>query len=93
MTVTGCRVCERQSHAKWHDLAQAELNPMALIEWIEAMPPDLGTLATKTRIIGYVLGCTGIDHQEMTRALWEEQQAANAVDPHADHSGTPTPRD
>ncbi len=73
-----CGVCSRQTHAKWHSLAQCELNPVALIEWIEAMPHELGTLATKTRIIGYILGCTGIDYQQMSSALAIERQKQEA---------------
>lgn len=66
-------MCDQQSHAKWHDLAEGELDPVALIEWIEALP-SLGTLATKARIVGYVLGCTGIDYEHMQRVLSAERQ-------------------
>jgi hypothetical protein len=68
-----CRVCERQSHAKWHDLAQGELNPVALIDWIEALPDVGGQVQLKARIVGYVLGCTGIDHQALRAALAAER--------------------
>jgi len=75
MTVTPrCRVCKQNSHAKWHDLAKCPLNPVALVEWIEALPP-LDGLASKARIIGYILGVTGIDHYEMRRALAQEEQS------------------
>ncbi len=42
------------------------------------MPHELGTLATKTRIIGYILGCTGIDYQQMSSALAIERQKQEA---------------
>ncbi len=35
--------------------------------------PVLDGLATKARIIGYVLGCTGIDHRAMRQALEDER--------------------
>jgi predicted Fe-S protein YdhL (DUF1289 family) len=75
-----CRLCERRSHAKWHELASEELNPVALIEWIESVrvqSPDQinDAVALKSRIIGYICGVTGIDHETMKRALLKERQA------------------
>jgi len=66
-------MCDRHSHAKWHDLAQCDLNPVALLEWIEALPYGAGEMALKARIMGYILGVTGIDSAAMKAALAAER--------------------
>ena len=92
--VKRCRMCEKHSHARWHNLAQEHLNPVALLEWIdavEAVHPH--AVAVKARIAGYVAGMTGIDRDAMKRALEAERTVA-AVDPHGDsNTGTPSTRD
>ncbi len=65
-----CRICERHTHAKWHELARESLNPVALIEWLSALPDSQIKQAT----IGYVLAITGIDYAEMERELSAERQ-------------------
>ncbi len=69
-----CDVCSKPRHAKWHRLAKGDLNPVALVEWIEALPNGVGgEVGVKARIIGYILGVTGIDHEAMKRALEAER--------------------
>lgn len=60
-----CRVCRVQSggvlggHAKWHDYCQAEINPIALVQFIERCEPSTGV----ARILNYVLICSGMDER------------------------------
>lgn len=66
-----CAVCRRQSHAKWHTFCRGEINPVALIEYIEAIKGgSVGDV-----IIGYVKRVTGLDVPAMQKALDEERAA------------------
>jgi hypothetical protein len=75
-----CRVCEQHSHAKWHEMVQGDLNPVALVQMIRSMDngPDL-----RSRIIAHIVAVTGMDLPSAEQAL-----AADAVDPHAGSTGT-----
>lgn len=65
-----CEVCYRQCHAAWHQVARAELNPIALIQFVERL--DAGHVLSKA-IVGWVLAVTGIDEAKMRAALELEQ--------------------
>jgi hypothetical protein len=65
-----CRVCRGHVHAKWHTLAQCELNPVALIQWLESR--QLADVSLP--VVRYILAVTGIDYAAMQRVLAEERR-------------------
>jgi hypothetical protein len=66
---SACRICQRHTHAKWHDLAINEVNPVALIQFVESvLPPD-----SASKIVGYVARVTGIDLEAMRAVLAGER--------------------
>lgn len=71
-----CGICRMQrlgdGHWRWHDFARAELNPIALVQFIDSLPDS----EAKTRIRGYVVGCSGLD-EEKHREYERQQEATN----------------
>ncbi len=70
-----CEICRQQgqwderAHWKWHDVAAAEMNPVVLFQFIEALPQSQVTIA----ILGFVVSCTGLDVDKMRAALKAEE--------------------
>lgn len=65
-----CAICRQQRSYgvacwAWHRFCQCELNPVALIAWIDALPQ---TDEVK-RIRGYVVAVTGMDERAALEAV------------------------
>lgn len=78
-----CEVCERRSHAKWHEFARGEINPIALIQFIEAIPSNRDGVtadAACAAIVGYVLAVTSLDDKKMRAELAREALDARLGD-------------
>jgi hypothetical protein len=89
--VKRCEVCERLTHAKWHEVAKNDINPVALIQFVERYRNATKVGGVITDIVAYVCGVTGIDEPRM-RAMLESEQAVAAVDPQATDTGKPPTR-
>jgi hypothetical protein len=74
----GCRICRQQNsfsgigHWAWHNYCRAELNPIALIEFIERNRHA----DAADRILRYVVAVTGMDLKAARLALDEEASPA-----------------
>lgn len=88
--VKRCRVCEQHTHAKWHEVAKGEINPIALLELLDRLNDD-GTGVIEA-IRGWVVIMAGVDVAAM-RALVESERAVDAVDPQVTDTGKPSTRD
>lgn len=68
-----CAICEKHTHAKWHEFVTEALNPVALVQMIRSMneAPEV-----RSRIVAHILAVTGMD-----LAAVEIAPAADAVDP------------
>jgi hypothetical protein len=69
-----CEVCERQQHAKWHEYSRNVMNPIALVEFIEALP-DKGAVGMKQAILGYIFAITAMDVERMRASLKEQYES------------------
>jgi hypothetical protein len=70
-----CAICRVQGiggggHWAWHDFCQCELNPIALIQWIDCLPstPDI------QRLRNYVTAVTGLTEQAPDGRTWTRQE-------------------
>src|SRR4051812_17623457 len=73
--INPCEVCGRHVCAAWHRIARGEINPVALIQFIEGLGPGY----VQDVVIGYVLAVTAIDEPAMREALrleMEEEELA-----------------
>lgn len=92
--VKRCRVCEQHGHAKWHEVARGDINPVALIQMVESLNDD-GT-AVISCVVDWVCLMAGIDKPAMRAMLESERDSRRtvaAVDPQGDsNTGKPTTR-
>lgn len=65
-----CEVCHRQTHAKWHEYARCEANPVALIEFVERHRASAPAVCDA--IVGYIYAVTAMDVEAMRAALLAE---------------------
>lgn len=71
----GCPICRQQNsfsgigHWRWHNFCRNELNPIALIEFIERN----NQADAADKILRYVVAITGMDLKAVRFALDEEQ--------------------
>lgn len=67
-----CAICRGQGttfgHWAWHEVCRAELNPVALIQFIDSGPQLMAT----RRIREYIIGVTGMDVDAAKKALATE---------------------
>lgn len=70
-----CEICRSQcgvaAHWRWHDYCRAELNPLALVQFIESLPTR--DTASSIAIVGYVVAVTGMDYGAAKQAWVDEQ--------------------
>lgn len=78
-----CAICRQQNsfsgvgHWAWHRFCRAEVNPIALIAFIDRnSQPDAAD-----KILRYVVAITGMNLKAVRQAM-DEEMSANAVDPH-----------
>jgi hypothetical protein len=84
---TSCEICRMSGQSvcwAWHKFCRADLNPVALIQFIERQRLGVGGDV----IVGYVYAVTGMDIPAFL--AWQESErrelppSADAVDPSAD---------
>lgn len=85
-----CRVCERHTHAKWHDVASGDINPIALLQLLDRLNDD-GTGVVEA-VRGWVVIMAGIDVALM-RAMLESEQRGLRGDPVARSTSSGEARD
>lgn len=69
--VKRCAVCEHQTHAKWHEVARGDINPVALIQFVQAL--DDGGTGVVSCVVDWVRLMTGIDDAAI-RAMLEAER-------------------
>ena len=73
-----CEICRLQrgfaAHWAWHDYCRAELNPLALVQWIEHSFPTMGG-----PIVQHIVAVTGMDYDAAKQALSDEAGSSPRV--------------